>query len=200
MAERMSSFAWDWHKGTVPGNVWIAEDAYVESTYSFLRFRSRDPEAVRVSAGASVYVGTMFDVGPRGRVRLGEFTLVNAARIVCDREITIGPYCLLSWNVLVMDTYGMPIDSAARRRALRARAHGGPDRSDDDDPRPVNIGANVWIGFSACVLPGVTIGDGAIVGARSVVASDVPPYTIVAGCPARVIRTLTPPPAEGACS
>jgi acetyltransferase-like isoleucine patch superfamily enzyme len=56
--------------------------------------------------------------------------------------------------------------------------------------RPIRIGRNVWIGFDCCVLPGVTIGDGSIVGARSVVCEDVPPYTVVAGNPARVIRKI----------
>jgi len=63
--------------------------------------------------------------------------------------------------------------------------------------RPVRIERNVWIGFDSCVLPGVTIGQGSVVGARSVVAEDVPPYAVVAGNPARVIRLLEharPPP------
>ena len=50
------------------------------------------------------------------------------------------------------------------------------------------IGNDVWIGYEAVILSGVTIGDGAIVGARSVVTRDVPPYTIVGGVPARPIR------------
>ena len=50
------------------------------------------------------------------------------------------------------------------------------------------IGNDVWIGQNAVLLPGVTIGDGAIIGANSVVGSDVAPYTIVAGNPAKVIR------------
>lgn len=50
------------------------------------------------------------------------------------------------------------------------------------------IGNDVWLGFEALVLPGVTIGDGAIVGSRAVVSRDVPPYSIVAGNPARVVR------------
>jgi lipopolysaccharide O-acetyltransferase len=54
--------------------------------------------------------------------------------------------------------------------------------------RPVRIGRNVWLGEQVCILPGVTIGDGAVVGANSVVTRDVPPGTIVAGNPARVIR------------
>ncbi|HAJ60189.1 MAG TPA: hypothetical protein DCP31_13785, partial [Cyanobacteria bacterium UBA8543] len=56
--------------------------------------------------------------------------------------------------------------------------------------RPIRIERNVWIGFDACVLPGVTIGEGAIVGARSVVTQDVPPYSVVAGNPARLIKKL----------
>jgi acetyltransferase-like isoleucine patch superfamily enzyme len=56
--------------------------------------------------------------------------------------------------------------------------------------KPISIGRNVWIGFDCVVLPGVTIGDGSIVGARSVVTEDVPPLTTVAGNPARVIRKI----------
>ncbi|MCB1387666.1 MAG: CatB-related O-acetyltransferase, partial [Rhodobacteraceae bacterium] len=50
------------------------------------------------------------------------------------------------------------------------------------------IGNDVWIGHRATILPGVTVGDGAVVGAAAVVASDVPPYAVVAGNPARVVR------------
>ena len=50
------------------------------------------------------------------------------------------------------------------------------------------IGNNVWIGYEAVIMSGVTIGDGAIIGARSVVTKDIPPYTIVGGVPARQIR------------
>lgn len=50
------------------------------------------------------------------------------------------------------------------------------------------IGNDVWTGFECLIMSGVTVGDGAVIGARSVVTHDVPPYTIVAGSPARVIR------------
>jgi acetyltransferase-like isoleucine patch superfamily enzyme len=52
---------------------------------------------------------------------------------------------------------------------------------------PVSVGDRAWIGFRAIVLPGVTIGEGAVVGAGGVVSRDVPPFTIVAGNPARPI-------------
>lgn len=56
--------------------------------------------------------------------------------------------------------------------------------------RPVVIGDNVWIGVNSTILPGVSIGCGAIIGANSVVTKDVPPMTVVAGNPARIIKTL----------
>ncbi|MCD7796026.1 MAG: sugar O-acetyltransferase [Alistipes sp.] len=56
--------------------------------------------------------------------------------------------------------------------------------------RPVVIGDNVWIGINSTILPSVSIGCGAIIGANSVVTKDVPPMTVVAGNPARIIKTL----------
>lgn len=57
-----------------------------------------------------------------------------------------------------------------------------------DNRGDIVIGSDVWIGYEAVVLSGVTIGDGAIIGTRAVVTKDVPPYTIVGGVPARPIR------------
>ena len=56
--------------------------------------------------------------------------------------------------------------------------------------KPIRIGSGVWIGGGAIVLPGVTIGDGCVVGAGSVVTRDLPPGTLAAGNPARIVRSL----------
>ena len=55
---------------------------------------------------------------------------------------------------------------------------------------PVIIQDNVWIGEKATILPGVTIGEGAIIGANSVVTKDVPAKSLVVGCPAKIVKTL----------
>jgi acetyltransferase-like isoleucine patch superfamily enzyme len=183
---------WDWFPGKIPANVTVSETAYVETTFSFHCFRSEVSAAVEYGHGSSTYLGTMFDLGPRGRVKVGEFALVHGARIICDAEVLIGDYALISWNVVLMDTYRVSLDPAQRREELKkvpTRQH--RFMAADVPAKPIHIERNVWIGFESCVLPGVTIGEGAIVGARSVVAGDVPPFTIAAGNPARVIRKLT---------
>jgi acetyltransferase-like isoleucine patch superfamily enzyme len=83
--------------------------------------------------------------------------------------ITIGRDCAIGWDVLLLDTHAHLI-------------------GDEPPGGPITIGDHVWIGARAIVLRGVTIGDGAIVGAGSTVTRDVPPATVVAGVPARVLR------------
>jgi acetyltransferase-like isoleucine patch superfamily enzyme len=184
---------WDWYPGQVPENVELDPDAYLETTFSFHLYRSRAPTGVYIGAGAATYLGTMFDVGPAGQVTIGKYALVNGARIICDAAVEIGDYALISWNVVLMDSYRVPANPAARRELLRQVPFKTPRCLEGFvDARPVRIKQNVWIGFDACVLPGVTIGEGAVVGAKSVVAADVPPYSVVAGNPAVIIRTLLP--------
>jgi acetyltransferase-like isoleucine patch superfamily enzyme len=187
------SLPWDWYPGTIPGNVVMEEAAYIETSFSFSLFRSQLPGGVKYGRGASTYLGTMFDVGPQGRVELGEYALVHGARIICDAEVIIGDYALISWNVVFMDTYRLPLNTRDRRRELE-RVPTRPVRfaAAEVPARPIRLERNVWIGFDACVLPGVTIGEGSIVGAKSVVTQSVPPFTVVAGNPARVVRKLDP--------
>jgi acetyltransferase-like isoleucine patch superfamily enzyme len=185
------TLSWDWFPGVIPDNVLVDETAYIETTFSFQFLRSRKQPAVEYKRGASTYLGTMFDLGPAGRVTLGNYALVHGARIICDSEITIGDYALISWNVVLMDTYRVPLNAAERRRELeRVPTRDMRVACADVTARPIHIARNVWIGFDACVLPGVTIGEGSVVGARSVVVESVPPFTIVAGNPARVIREM----------
>jgi acetyltransferase-like isoleucine patch superfamily enzyme len=184
---------WDWYPGRVPENVELHPDAYLETTYSFQLFRSQRPDAVRIGRGASVYLGVMFDLGADARASIGDFSLLNGSRLISNTAITIGDYCLISWNTVLMDTRRVSRNLAERRKALNSAPDSAGRRVESDAPgEPIRIGNGVWIGFDSCVLPGVNIGDGSIVGARSVVIGNVPAYTIVAGNPARVIRQLDP--------
>jgi acetyltransferase-like isoleucine patch superfamily enzyme len=185
---------WDWHDGVLPPSAVLHDESMVESTYSFLLDRSEPPFGVRVGKGTSTYGGTMFDLGPRGEVTLGQFSMTNGTRFVSDERITVGSYCLLAWSVVIMDTYRTPLDPLDRRRALEREPPTQPRRFvAESETRPVTVGDAVWIGFESVVLPGVSIGEGVVVGARSVVAGDCEPWTVMAGNPARVIRKLAGP-------
>lgn len=182
----------DWYPGVIPPNVEIVEGAYVETSYSFRECRSEMRPAVTLGRGSGIYTGVMLDVGPAGRVTVGDYSTVVGGRLICDAEIAIGSYCLISWNVVIMDTYRLPVDPTARRALLEHVARTA-DRilpAAFASPRPVHVDDNVWIGFDACILPGVHIGTGSVVAAKSVVVADVPPYSVVGGNPARILRTL----------
>lgn len=182
---------WDWYDGLVPESAVLDEQSHVESSYQFLLDRSQPPYGVRVLRGASVHGLTAFDVGPRGRVTFGAFSITNGTQFVCDEEITIGTGCMLGWNAVIMDTRRVPLDPAARAELLRLIPQSVPRRLlGQVETAPVRIGSNVYIGFDVMVMPGVTIGDGAVVGSRSVVWDDVEPYAMVVGNPARVVKRL----------
>jgi acetyltransferase-like isoleucine patch superfamily enzyme len=176
----------DWYPGTIPDNVDVEETAYLGSSFSLVGCRSERPVGLWLGRGATLDDGAVLDIGPRGMVRLGDFALVTSPRILCDLSVEIGDYALVSWNAILMDSYRVPLDPAER---ARGQVFGPPSR-ERTEARPVRIGRNAWIGFEACVLPGVTVGEGSVVAARSVVTTDVPPYVVVAGNPARVVRQL----------
>lgn len=94
--------------------------------------------------------------------------------------ITIGDNLLTGPNVLITDNS----HGASTKELLDKHPQSRPLFSKG----PVAIGNNVWIGQNACIMPGVTVGDGAIIAANSVVTHDVPAYSVAAGIPARVVK------------
>ena len=140
--------AWDWFPGAIPTNVAIDDTAYLETTFSFQCFRSQLPCGLEIGRGASTYLGTMFDVGPKGCVKLGKYAMIHGARIICDDEILIGDYALISWNVVLMDSYRIPLDLQARRRELeQVSLHPLRIFAANVQARPIHIERNVWLGF-----------------------------------------------------
>ena len=98
-------------------------------------------------------------------------TLVDDGEIFIGDDCMIGPGCNLATSI-------HPISPRLRRHKLQYN-------------KPIHIGNNVWLGASVTVLPGITVGDNAIIGAGSVVTKDVPANAIVAGNPAHLIRMIT---------
>lgn len=111
-------------------------------------------------------------------LKIGSGCVINSGvSLAATRSITLGDRVFLGTLVFVMDN----------------SFHDVLDREIHPDGKPVVIEDDVWIGVKASVLPGVRIGRGAVVGAHALVTRDVPPFSLVAGIPARVIRSLAAP-------
>ena len=112
----------------------------------------------------------------------------------CGKNITISKNVFLNMGCKFQDQGGIFIDDGALigHNVVLATLNHAMDPEDRATmiPAPIHIGKRVWIGANATVLPGVTIGDGAIVAAGAVVTKDVPENTVVGGVPARVMRKI----------
>lgn len=120
----------------------------------------------------------------------GDRCYIGASHIVTAERIVLGDDVVISWGVTIVDHNSHAIEWSLRANDVLEWARGRKDWTHVKIAQ-VRIESKVWIGFNAVVLKGVTIGEGAIVAASAVVTKDVPPYCLVAGNPARVIRKLS---------
>jgi len=142
-------------------------------------------------------------IGRRGRIEFGRFVWIGhgskirchegvveiGAKTVLGQECTISAYervrigeqCVIADRAMFIDfDHGVvEVERPIRRQGIYTR--------------PVEVGSNVWIGYGACILRGVSVGDNAIVGTNAVVTKDVPANAVVVGVPARIVRMREQP-------
>jgi maltose O-acetyltransferase len=129
------------------------------------------------SVGDGAVIRPLFACDYGYNIRLGRNAFINFNCVFLDcAPIEIGDNLQMGPAVQIY-TAAHPLEADVRRSGL-------------EYARPVRIGHDVWIGGGAIILPGVTIGDGSVVGAGSVVVRDVPAAKVVAGNPARILRSL----------
>ena len=138
-------------------------------------------DRVRLAGKSSFMFLNRYDDAPE--LAVGDHTFLgHDCMIAVGCSVRIGSHSLLADRVRVSDHDGHPIDAKCRRT----------DPPPREAIKPVVIGDDVWVGAGAIILKGVTIGDRSIVGAGSVVTRSVPSDVVVAGNPARVIKSLFP--------
>ena len=148
----------------------------------FMRGRGRLSMADHVNLSGRSCFYFISNRSPEPEIVIGSHVFIgNGCTLSSGSKIEIGDHCLLAAGVRIHDNDGHPLDPQRRRE-------GAP--VDDTEIAPVIIGSNVWLGADATVLKGVSIGENAVIGTGAVVTSDVPPNSICAGNPARVVREL----------
>ena len=126
-----------------------------------------------------------------GEIRIGNHTCIYQDTVIGSAEsIRIRDCVIISNHVHIYDNNNHPTDPDVRRKMCMAGFDGEAWKWKYADSAPIVIEDNVWIGEYAAVLKGVTIGTGSIVASHAVVTKDVPPYSIVAGNPARVVKEI----------
>jgi acetyltransferase-like isoleucine patch superfamily enzyme len=126
-----------------------------------------------------------------GNILIGEYVYIGDDCIIsCAEKIEIGAFTLLAHGVQVFDNDSHPVTPALREQDYQIVLGLLAGERAEIARAPIKIGERVWIGFNAILMKGITIGNASIVAAGSVVTSDVPANTIVAGNPARVVKDI----------
>lgn len=125
------------------------------------------------------------------KVTIGHRSYVGRSSLVTAEEIAIGDDVLISWGVTIVDHDSHSLDFAKRSSDVVDWKNNRKDWT-HVPCAPVLIEDKVWIGFNSIILKGNKVGEGSVVAAGSVVTKDVPSWSLVAGSPARVIRSLAP--------
>jgi acetyltransferase-like isoleucine patch superfamily enzyme len=144
---------------------------------------------LQIARGAELRLGRLSWIGDGTKIRCHEGVVEIGAKTVFGQECTISAYkrvrigeqCVIADRAMFIDfDHGVvEVDRPIRHQGIYKRE--------------TIIGSNVWIGYNACLLRGVTVGDNAIVGTNSVVTKDVPANAVVGGVPARIIRMREAP-------
>jgi acetyltransferase-like isoleucine patch superfamily enzyme len=171
----------------------------------YLRRRLLTPAGRRWRTDGPVFFGSRLElqISRRGRIEFGRFAWIGhgtkirchegtveiGAKTVMGQECTISAYrrvrigeeCVIADRAMFIDfDHGVvEVERPIRKQGIYTRE--------------VEVGSNVWIGYGACILRGVRVGDNAIVGSNAVVTKDVPANAVVAGVPARIVRMRETP-------
>lgn len=144
---------------------------------------------LEIGRGATLRIGRWAWIGDGSKIRVHEGEVSIGAKTVMGQECTISAYqrveigreCIVADRVMLID-FDHGVVEVER-----------PIRLQGIYKRDVRVGHNVWIGYGACILRGVTVGENSIIGTSTVVTRDVPPDAVVGGIPARVLRMREAP-------
>ena len=151
--------------------------------------KTGDKSSIKIGKNCEIR-GVLYAID-KGKLNIGSYTYIGCdTQIGAVNNITIGNYVIISNFVRIIDNNNHPIAPIERKKMSLSGFYNSNWDWTNSINSPIIIEDNVWIGEFVRIMKGVTIGEGSIVGANSVVTKDVQPYTVVAGNPARIVKFL----------
>ena len=162
-----------------------------------VQFRKSNGNSKMIIGNDSAVLGYFVFEIENGRIEIGNRSYIGGGMFICIEKISIGDDVLVSWGCTFMDNNAHSLLASERKNDVQIYINSVKSINKDFSRNwgqvkmaPIIIKNKAWIGFNCIILKGVTIGEGAIVAAGSVVTSDVPDYAIYGGNPAKLIRML----------
>ena len=178
----------DWFAGRIPINVVVGEGTAIDSSFCFKHFYSKQNVGLRVGRGTTIWRASLA-ADENAVIEIGDYCYIANASLVCSERIQIGSRVMIAGGVTIADSDFHPLAPAVRLADTVALSPiGDRMRRPRIETRPVHIEDDVWIGYNATILKGVTVGAGALVGPGALVVRDVPPGAEVVGNPAVVVN------------
>jgi galactoside O-acetyltransferase len=179
-------------------NIKVHENTILLKTCTFRFDGNKKNNLVNIGTDNMIGCSFIFESN-EGNISVGDNSYIGGGTSLISRNnIEIGNHVTIAWGCTISDHNSHSLDYRERQKDI--------ERQNDDykngknfiaskdwsvvKSKPITICDNVWIGFDSVILAGITVGEGAIVGARSVVRENVEPWTVVAGNPAVVIKRL----------
>lgn len=193
---------------SIPSNNWIKYNCYVIIDPTSIIDRCAYLSIIKPPTNLK----TMLSIGKKSQI-FSQFNLLTEKSIItignncqignvnfnCADSITVGNDVLMAWGITLIDNDSHSVEWKYRQHDAKQsykdyKKYGNVSQNKDwshVEIKPIVIKDKVWIGFNSIILKGVTLGEGCVVGAGSVVTKNVPEYTVVGGNPAKVIKRMT---------
>jgi len=176
----------DWCDFPIPMNMEVGENTVIDSSSCFKKFFSKKQPGLRLGSNITLQSPALA-TEEDGYIEIGDYSYISGAAIIASTKIVIGKYVFIAGGVTIVDSDFHPQDPGARLRDTVAISPiGNKSFRPAFDIAPVIIEDDVWIGYNATILKGVTIGRGSVIQPGAVVIRSIPAGSIVSGNPAQV--------------
>lgn len=176
----------DWCNFPIPTNMEVGENTVIDSSSTFKKYFSKKTLGLKLGKHVTLQSSSLATES-QGYIEIGDYCYISGAAIIACEKVIIGNYVFIAGGVTIVDSDFHPLDPGERLEdTIIISTVGKKKQRPAFAIEPVIIEDDVWIGYNATILKGVTIGQGAIIQPGAVVIRDIPAGAIVSGNPAQI--------------